>query len=279
MIALTLAEVAAVTGGRFHGITAEDAAGLVLDGPVVTDSREAGPGSLYIARVGEHLDGHAFVAGAAEAGAVAALTSRDVDELPCVVVGDVQEAFAALSRAVAARGVDLTIVGITGSSGKTSTKDLLGSVLADLRRDRRPGGVLQLRGGGPADRHPDHRGHPLPRRRDGGARRRPHPLPHDDGAAPDRRGPQCRERSHRRVRQQGGDRRRQGRARRGAARGRGRRPQRRRPDRARDGGPDEGAGRPRRRGTRRATCAPRPSASTPAGTPPSTSSRRGRPSG
>ena len=132
MIALTLAEVAAVTGGRFHGITAEDAAGLVLDGPVVTDSREAGPGSLYIARVGEHLDGHAFVAGAAEAGAVAALTSRDVDELPCVVVGDVQEAFAALSRAVAARGVDLTIVGITGSSGKTSTKDLLGSVLADL---------------------------------------------------------------------------------------------------------------------------------------------------
>ncbi len=130
MIALSLAELARITGGRLHGLTQQDAAALVVDGPVVTDSREAAPGGLYIARVGEHLDGHIFVAAAAEAGAVAALTSREVEALPCVVVDDVQDAFAALSRAVAERGVDLTVIGITGSSGKTSTKDLLGSVLA-----------------------------------------------------------------------------------------------------------------------------------------------------
>jgi len=130
MIALRLTEIARLTGGRLVGISTADAADLVVDGPVVTDSREAGPGGLYIARIGENLDGHAFVAGARDAGAVAAVTSREVAELPCVVVADVQDAFAAIARAVADRAVGLTVIGITGSSGKTSTKDLLGAVLA-----------------------------------------------------------------------------------------------------------------------------------------------------
>ena len=128
MIALSLTEIAELTGGALHGV--EPAEAPVVTGAVVTDSREAEPGSLYVARIGERMDGHLFVAAARDQGAVAALTSRVVDELPCVVVGDVQAAFVAISRAVLDRATDLTVIGITGSSGKTSTKDLLGTVLA-----------------------------------------------------------------------------------------------------------------------------------------------------
>ncbi|MCE1178598.1 MAG: UDP-N-acetylmuramoyl-tripeptide--D-alanyl-D-alanine ligase [Micrococcales bacterium] len=131
MIPLTLADVVAATGGRLHGIDAPAAAGLVVDGPVVTDSREARPGGLYVARVGEHADGHRYAGAARDAGAVAALTSRAVEELPCVVVDDVQLAFGQVARAVVDRAPALTVIGITGSSGKTSTKDLLAAVLGE----------------------------------------------------------------------------------------------------------------------------------------------------
>jgi UDP-N-acetylmuramoyl-tripeptide--D-alanyl-D-alanine ligase len=130
VIALSLAEVAQVTGGSVvapHGV---DATLVVVDGPVVTDSRESGPGGLFVARSGEHADGHDFVAGAVERGAVAALVTRPVEGVPCVVVTDTQEAFAALAREVVRRLPGMAVVGITGSSGKTSTKDLLGTVLA-----------------------------------------------------------------------------------------------------------------------------------------------------
>ena len=127
MIPMTLAEVAGVTGGQVHP---DPGAGEVLvDGPVVTDSREAGPGGLYVARVGEHADGHRFVGAAAQAGAVAALTGRPVPDLPCVVVQDVQTAFGRVARAVLDRAPGVTVVAVTGSSGKTSTKDLLAQVL------------------------------------------------------------------------------------------------------------------------------------------------------
>ncbi|WP_226344725.1 UDP-N-acetylmuramoyl-tripeptide--D-alanyl-D-alanine ligase [Agilicoccus flavus] len=124
MIPLTLTRIADVVGGRLHGADA------LVDGPVVTDSREAGPGSLYVARVGERADGHDFAAAAAAAGAVGALTTRPLPDLPCVVVDDVQEAFAALASEVIACVPGLTVVGVTGSSGKTTTKDLLAAVLA-----------------------------------------------------------------------------------------------------------------------------------------------------
>ena len=117
MIALSLAEVARATGGSLAVPPGADAETVVVDGPVVTDSREAGPGGLYVARVGEHADGHDFVAGAVERGAVAALVSRPVAGVPCVVVADTQEAFGALSREVVSRVPGLAVVGITGSSG------------------------------------------------------------------------------------------------------------------------------------------------------------------
>ncbi|MER7074102.1 UDP-N-acetylmuramoyl-tripeptide--D-alanyl-D-alanine ligase [Terrabacter sp. NPDC000476] len=130
MIALTLARVAELTGGEVHGADAPEA--VVVDGVVSTDSRECGPGSLYVARVGESADGHDFAAAAAAAGAVAALTSRVVDELPCVVVDDVQTAFGRVARGVVDEAPELRVVGITGSSGKTSVKDLLASVLSSV---------------------------------------------------------------------------------------------------------------------------------------------------
>jgi UDP-N-acetylmuramoyl-tripeptide--D-alanyl-D-alanine ligase len=130
LIPLPLREVAAITGGVLHSPTGEDVSELVVDGPVVTDSREAAPGSLYVARVGESADGHLFAGPARDAGAVAALTTRPLPDLPCVVVTDVQEAFAALARGLVDRSPGLTVIGITGSSGKTSTKDLLASVLS-----------------------------------------------------------------------------------------------------------------------------------------------------
>ena len=128
MIPMTLRDLAMLTGGSLHPDT-EATWGLVVDGPVVTDSREVGTGSLYVARVGEHADGHAYAGEARDRGAVAALTSRVVDELPCVVVGDVQAAFGRVARGVVDRAPDLTVVAVTGSSGKTSTKDLLAQVL------------------------------------------------------------------------------------------------------------------------------------------------------
>ncbi|GAB76482.1 UDP-N-acetylmuramoyl-tripeptide--D-alanyl-D-alanine ligase [Austwickia chelonae] len=128
MIPLTLSRIAEITGGRLS----EGAVGsIVIDGPVVTDSREAGPGSLYIARVGEQTDGHRYVGQAALNGALAALVTAPVDELPFVLVPDVQEAFSSLASAVIDDIAELTVIGVTGSSGKTSTKDLLAAVLGE----------------------------------------------------------------------------------------------------------------------------------------------------
>lgn len=126
MIPMSLAQIAHVVGGE---LVPADAGEVVVDGPVVTDSRVASQGSLYVARVGENADGHQYAGSAASNGAVATLGSRAVDATPTVVVEDVQEAFAALARAVVDAVEGLAIVGITGSSGKTSTKDLLGQVL------------------------------------------------------------------------------------------------------------------------------------------------------
>ncbi len=138
MIPLSLDEIARATGGRVHPA---HAASILVETAVVTDSREAIAGSLYVARMGEHADGHDYVANAAAAGAVAALTSHEVSDLPCVIVDDVGDAFAAVGRAVvdlcvAADG--LKVVGITGSSGKTSTKDVMAQVLGRLGRTLAP---------------------------------------------------------------------------------------------------------------------------------------------
>lgn len=124
MIALSLAEIAAVVGGQTHDIPDPS---VQVTGPVVRDSREVEPGSLFVAFVGEHVDGHDFAAAVVGAGAVAVLASRPVG-VPAIVVADVQSALGALARHVVAR-LGATLVALTGSAGKTSTKDLVAQVL------------------------------------------------------------------------------------------------------------------------------------------------------
>ncbi|WP_405909146.1 MULTISPECIES: UDP-N-acetylmuramoyl-tripeptide--D-alanyl-D-alanine ligase [unclassified Streptomyces] len=124
MIALSLAEIAAVVGGQTYDIP--DPAVLVT-GPVVIDSRQVKDGSLFAAFVGEHVDGHDYAQRAVEAGAVAVLAQRPVG-VPAIVVDDVQTALGALARSVVER-TGATLVALTGSAGKTSTKDLIAQVL------------------------------------------------------------------------------------------------------------------------------------------------------
>jgi len=123
MIPLTPAEIAAITGGSVTP-GGEAGPGAVVTGPVVIDSRRVTPGALFAALAGEHADGHDFAAAAAAAGAAAVLASRPVPGVPAVVVPDVTAALAALARAVLGRLPGVIVAGITGSSGKTSTKDL-----------------------------------------------------------------------------------------------------------------------------------------------------------
>ncbi len=112
----------------------------VLVGPdVVIDSRKASSGALFVALPGEHVDGHEYLRQAAQAGATAAITAHEVAGAPlvqlvCESAGPnlAQQGLTALARSLhaQARASGLLTVAITGSSGKTSTKDLLAQVLA-----------------------------------------------------------------------------------------------------------------------------------------------------
>jgi len=123
VIPLTLAEIAAITGGSVTP-GGEAGSGALVTGPVVIDSRRVTPGALFAALPGERADGHDFAAAAAAAGAAAVLASRPVLGVPAVIVPDVTAALAALAKAVLDRLPGVIVAGITGSSGKTSTKDL-----------------------------------------------------------------------------------------------------------------------------------------------------------
>lgn len=130
MIALTLDEIARAVDGSVHP---EAARSRVVDGPVETDSREIVPGGVFVARVGESQDGHDFAASAADRGAALLIVERPLPlDVPQIVVADGTAALAALAKDVVARvraGGRLRIVGITGSNGKTTTKNLLREIL------------------------------------------------------------------------------------------------------------------------------------------------------
>jgi UDP-N-acetylmuramoyl-tripeptide--D-alanyl-D-alanine ligase len=123
VIELSLAEVAALTGGEVH----DAGAGARVDS-VAVDSREVTPGALFVALAGERSDGHDHAPAAVAAGATGVLAARPLG-LPAVVVPDPLRALGRLARGVLDRLPGLTVVGLTGSSGKTSTKDLLAQVL------------------------------------------------------------------------------------------------------------------------------------------------------
>jgi UDP-N-acetylmuramoyl-tripeptide--D-alanyl-D-alanine ligase len=155
VIDLTLAQIARIVGGELTDVSADDAETTRVTGTVEFDSRAVSPGGLFLALPGARSDGHDFAAGAVAAGAAAVLAARPVG-VPAIVVppladavgsgasvleydsdgsgAAVLEALAKLAAAVAAELVagGLVIVGVTGSSGKTSTKDLLAAVLEPL---------------------------------------------------------------------------------------------------------------------------------------------------
>ncbi|MFJ6198666.1 UDP-N-acetylmuramoyl-tripeptide--D-alanyl-D-alanine ligase [Micromonospora sp. NPDC092111] len=121
---MTLQEITAAIGGAVH-----DAAGSVaVTAPVVFDSRRVEPGGMFVALPGERVDGHDYATQAIGSGAVAVLASRPVG-VPAVVVEDVPTAYGRLARAVVDRLPQTTVIGVTGSVGKTSTKDILAQVL------------------------------------------------------------------------------------------------------------------------------------------------------
>ncbi|GAA4407497.1 UDP-N-acetylmuramoyl-tripeptide--D-alanyl-D-alanine ligase [Tsukamurella soli] len=164
MIPLTLREVADIVGGELHDVPDENA---IVTGTVEFDSRAVRPGGLFLALPGARVDGHEFAAQAAAQGAVAVLAARPVG-VPAIVVpvsgetdnrvmaleNDADGAGAAVLGALAALaahctrvladptrpGGGLTVVGVTGSAGKTSTKDLIAAVLRPLGETVAPPG-------------------------------------------------------------------------------------------------------------------------------------------
>jgi UDP-N-acetylmuramoyl-tripeptide--D-alanyl-D-alanine ligase len=132
VIALTLAELAQALGGS---LLLPDGMGddTVVSGSVETDSRLVTPGSVFFAMPGEETDGHLFAPAAVEAGAALVVAQRDLAvAVPQLIVPDGVAALAAMARLVVERvrsAGRLRIVAITGSNGKTTTKNLLKAVL------------------------------------------------------------------------------------------------------------------------------------------------------
>ncbi len=168
MIPMTLAEIAAAVDGELIGgaqaTDVADQADLVVDGSVETDSRLVAPGSVFFALPGEVTDGRRFVPAATEAGAALVVTPERVETTaPQIVVADGYAALAALAHDVVARvrassadRVDadgrpapLRVVGITGSNGKTSTKNMLATILATQGATIAPKGSFNNHVGAP----------------------------------------------------------------------------------------------------------------------------------
>lgn len=150
MIQLTLGEIAEIVGGRLGGGAQAD---TPVTGTVEFDSRKAAPGGLFLALPGARVDGHEFAATAVSKGAVAVLAAREVDA-PSIIVPTAEKvesnadiyahdvnshgaavitALSTLARHVVELGVNehsLTVVAVTGSAGKTSTKDFIATVMS-----------------------------------------------------------------------------------------------------------------------------------------------------
>jgi len=123
VLSLRLKEISVWTRGVLQG-------GDASAGGVSTDSRTIKPGEVFVALIGKTHDGHDHVAAAAERGASGAIVSRRVDaDIPRIVVADTLHALGDLASAVRAQR-DVTVIGITGSNGKTSVKTLATRILA-----------------------------------------------------------------------------------------------------------------------------------------------------
>jgi UDP-N-acetylmuramoyl-tripeptide--D-alanyl-D-alanine ligase len=128
---ITLKEVAAVTGGRCEYAGNPDFTGIN------TDTRTIKKGELFIALKGENFDGHAYAAKAVENGAAGILVSQKVEVpegFPVVYVEDTLKGYQDIAHAYRMKFSKLKVVAITGSNGKTSTKDMVSAVLSSQYR-------------------------------------------------------------------------------------------------------------------------------------------------
>ena len=131
MIRLSLNEIASIVDGTLFGEDAE------VFGGVETDSRLVSAGSLFVAKPGEVTDGHNFIGSAAALGAAGVIVERRItsESIPQILVQDSVKALGLLAKEVLARvraAGNLQVVGITGSNGKTSTKNMLRAILSEF---------------------------------------------------------------------------------------------------------------------------------------------------
>ena len=126
---LSLGEAAEMTRGRIVSTRAHADAVLVSD--VSTDSRQVGPGSLFVALSGERFDGHAFLDDVAARGATAALVAEGLvsNAMPLIAVADTRRALGDLARGWRRRFF-MPLVVVAGSNGKTTTKEMIAAIFA-----------------------------------------------------------------------------------------------------------------------------------------------------
>lgn len=140
MFDLTLGQVCEIVGGKLVGDAAIRVTGISID------SRETSPGDLFAAIIGERVDGHDFASKANEVGAVASLVSKSASGDHVLVppspdaLDPVIHAVAKLSAHIRTLMSGVEVIGITGSSGKTSTKDMVGQILSHAGVTHAPAG-------------------------------------------------------------------------------------------------------------------------------------------
>lgn len=135
---LSAERIASVTGGR---LLADPE--ITVSGGVFIDSRQVTDGSMFVAFAGEHSDGHDFAESAVAKGASLVLGQREIPGVPMVVVEDTEKALGKIAQAHLANlreSCDIKVVGVTGSAGKTTTKDLIGAVLCEHGETISPAG-------------------------------------------------------------------------------------------------------------------------------------------
>ena len=141
MMDLTIKEIAQACGGKLV-VQGGKADGDTCVTSVVIDSRAVEPGGVFIATVGERVDGHCFIRGAFAKGAVLAVTQKTPEEMgeaaapawgSYILVEDTLQALKDIAEAYRKK-LSVKVIGITGSVGKTSTKEFIADVLAENTR-------------------------------------------------------------------------------------------------------------------------------------------------
>lgn len=142
MINLQASQIAKIVGGELVG------SDITVTAAPVFNSSQATEGSIFLALVGENTDGHKFISDAFEHGAVLAFVTSEVPER-CIVVKDVIAALNLLASFVRNALPDLKVIALTGSQGKTTTKDLLRHILETVSPTVAPAGNFNNELGAP----------------------------------------------------------------------------------------------------------------------------------